>query len=328
MTDEVTEEVPEERVRPAGSEARAQFYGSELAGSLMERRSVNEVRCIRQQDPSIRMAPRFEMREVQNGTGGTNLVFSGYASIVEAGYEMQDMFGSFTETIARNAFATTLGNGADVAFVLNHGANGGAPMARTKPGSLKLAADQTGLHTEARLNPTRSDVQIVRAAVEDGDLDEMSFAFRCTNDEWDEEYTERRILEVNMHQGDVSIVNFGANPATAGTVSLAQRSIRQELMSEEDQRIALLVRGGAAVSAAGAATLKHVLSLAQTSDTAVDELLVVLSDYLGVPNPDKAQDASMGADGTSAKPEGKSFYIPDHTKAARDRLRLLTAKGA
>ena len=143
-------------------------------------------------------------------------------------------------------------------------------MARTKPGSLQLSADQTGLHVEARLNPTRSDVQIVRTAVEDGDLDEMSFAFRCTNDEWDEDYTERRILEVNMHQGDVSVVNYGANPLTAGTISLDQRSVRQELISEEDLRIAMLVRGGAAVSAAGSATLKHVLSLAQTSDTAVD----------------------------------------------------------
>jgi HK97 family phage prohead protease len=274
------------------------------------------------------MAPRFEMREVQNGTGGSSLVFSGYASIVEAPYEMQDMFGSFNETIARNAFATTLGNGADVAFVLNHGANGGAPMARTKPGTLKLAADQTGLHTEARLNPTRSDVQIVRAAVEDGDLDEMSFAFRCVEDDWDEEYTERRILEVNMHQGDVSIVNYGANPATAGTVSLAERSAKAHAMGLTVESVIALFeefRSGSALSSANTATLTHVLSLITTADNSVDEALVRLSGVLGVPNPDK--DAPPPAPDPAVL-NTKSIYIPDHTKAARDRLRLLTAKGA
>ena len=53
---------------------------------------------------------------------------------------------------------------------------------------------------------------------------------------------------------------------------------------------------------------------------------MVLSNYLGVPNPDTAQDASMQDDGTSVKPEGKSIFIPDYTTAAR--LALLKTKGA
>jgi phage head maturation protease len=97
-------------------------------------------------------------------------------------------------------------------------------MARTKSGTLQLSADSTGLYCEATMNMSRPDVQIVRAAVEDGDLDEMSFAFRATKQEWDKAYTQREIQEVNMHQGDVSVVNFGANPHTAGSTSMNLRS--------------------------------------------------------------------------------------------------------
>jgi hypothetical protein len=36
--------------------------------------------------------------------------------------------------------------------------------------------------------------------------------------EWNEDYTERRLLEVSIHRGDVSVVNYGANPATSATL--------------------------------------------------------------------------------------------------------------
>jgi hypothetical protein len=126
---------------------------------------------------------------------------------------MQDMFGAFSEEIARTAFQKTLQGGCDTCFLVNHE---GVSMARTKPGTMKLSSDNKGLHVDARLNLDRPDVRIVRAAVADGDLDEMSFAFRVTRQEWDPEYTHRRIQEVNMHQGDVSVVNFGASPHTSG----------------------------------------------------------------------------------------------------------------
>jgi hypothetical protein len=51
-------------------------------------------------------------------------------------------------------------------------------------------------------------------------LDECSFAFRVTRQTWNEDYTERRIVELNLHHGDVSLVNFGASPHTAGSVAM------------------------------------------------------------------------------------------------------------
>jgi HK97 family phage prohead protease len=200
-----------------------------------KRRSVStEVRAVRDEMRGVReqrrMVSTLELREVPNGTGGTELVCSGYASTTCAdrddrsnSYEMEDMIGPWTESIVRGAFAKTIRENADVAFLPNHGAGGGLTMARTKAGSLKLSEDLTGLHYEARLNPDRPDVQILRAAIEDGAITESSFAFRVTRQTWSEDYAERWITEVSLDKGDVSPVNYGANPHT-GDHPLSMRS--------------------------------------------------------------------------------------------------------
>ncbi len=43
----------------------------------------------------------------------------------------------------------------------------------------------------------------------------MSFAFRIVRGEWSPDYTQYRILEVDLDRGDVSAVNYGANPNTS-----------------------------------------------------------------------------------------------------------------
>lgn len=167
-----------------------------------------------------RPASEFELREVPNGTGGTDLLFRGYACVTDAEYEMEDWLGPWVESVTRGAFAKTLSEGPDVAFLVNHG---GMTLARTKPGTLQLSEDGIGLLSEARLDPRNSQVMALRSAVERGDIDEMSFAFRVTRQEWDEDYTRRFINEVSIHHGDVSPVNFGANPHTGGTVSIRSK---------------------------------------------------------------------------------------------------------
>lgn len=182
------------------------------------RSAREEMRGVREE----RLMPTrgFELRELPDGTGGTFVLCTGYASITcaehdddSAAYDMEDAYGPWVESIMRGAFRKTLAENADVAFLVNHS---GVTMARTKPGTLKLAEDTTGLHYEARLNPTRPDVQILRAAVEEGAIDESSFAFRVVRQEWSEDYERRWITEVNLDKGDVSPVNYGANPHTGG----------------------------------------------------------------------------------------------------------------
>jgi hypothetical protein len=56
--------------------------------------------------------------------------------------------------------------------------------------------------------------------MERGDLDEMSFAFRVVRQDWAPDWSQRDIREVDLNKGDVSVVNYGANPHTAGLTSL------------------------------------------------------------------------------------------------------------
>lgn len=137
----------------------------------------------------------------------------GHASVVETPYEMYDAFGPYNETIDRSAFDKTLGSGPDVAFLLNHT---GMTMARTKnSGTLELSMDEIGLATRAYLNPERQDVADLVLAIDDGDVDQMSFAFRIVRGTWSPDWMEYRLLEVDIDRGDVSAVNYGANPYTS-----------------------------------------------------------------------------------------------------------------
>ncbi len=154
-----------------------------------------------------------ELRAKPDGSGGESLVFCGYASVTESAYEMHDWLGPFNEVIRRGAFKKTLSDGADVAFLVNHA---GLTMARTKSGTLRLSEDDTGLYSEADLDPRSPSVAELRTAMERHDIDEMSFAFQVIRQQWSPDFDQRDILEVSLNKGDVSVVNYGANPATAG----------------------------------------------------------------------------------------------------------------
>jgi HK97 family phage prohead protease len=155
--------------------------------------------------------------ELRSKDDGNTLTFTGYASVTDTPYEIEDFIGAYTETVSRGAFKKTLAEGADVPFKLNHD---GMTLARTKSGTMRLSEDSTGLHVEADLDARNPVVQSIQSAMERGDLDEMSFAFRVTRQEWNNDYTERWINEVNLSKGDVSVVNYGANPHTGGLTNL------------------------------------------------------------------------------------------------------------
>lgn len=138
----------------------------------------------------------------------------GIASTVDSWYDMWDMFGPYQEKIAAGAFDKTLAADPDVAFLVNHR---GVTMARThKSRTLELfLAPDGSLSSRSFLNPERQDVKDLVHAVDDGDVDQMSFAFRIKSGSWNPEYDAYTITEVDIHRGDVSAVNFGANPFTS-----------------------------------------------------------------------------------------------------------------
>lgn len=179
----------------------------------------------------------FEVR-----TEGDELVLDGYASIFESPY---DVFGGpgrggWTEIVDRKAFDASLAHKPDVHLLVNHE---GLPLARTKSGTMDLATDRKGLRVIARLERNDPDVASLAPKLRRRDMDEMSFAFRTVRQEWNDDENERRLLEVNIHKGDVSVVNFGANDATS--VQLRRLSDAVALLADVDPEAALAELRGA-----------------------------------------------------------------------------------
>jgi HK97 family phage prohead protease len=169
--------------------------------------------------------------EVREADDGGAVTFSGYATVFNRNYEVHDAYGMFQERIAPSAFDRTLREEPDVVLVINHA---GLPLARTKSGTLRLEPDAIGLRVYAELDPEDPDVRALLPKMRRGDVDEMSFAFRVTDDVWTEDYSEREITQVNLHRGDVSVVTFGANPHTMAMVraALADESVREQLAAD------------------------------------------------------------------------------------------------
>ena len=140
---------------------------------------------------------------------------TGYATVYDKPYTMYDMFGEYTEKVDRNALKRSLSNSPDVAFLTNHR---GLTMARTTNKTLALNSDFEGLHIEALMNAGRGDVRDLASAIGDELITEMSFAFMIDEERgavWNEDFTELTLMELDINRGDVSAVNYGANPFTS-----------------------------------------------------------------------------------------------------------------
>jgi HK97 family phage prohead protease len=156
------------------------------------------------------------MRAAESGSG--LLEFSGHASTYEQDYDMWDEFGPYTEVVSRGAGAASLAQpGLDCPLVLDHESI--RRIASTANGSLTITEDEVGLLCLApSLDPTDYDVAYIAPKMRAGLITEMSFRFRITSGVWSPDYTEYRINAFDINRGDVSIVGFGANPATSSTL--------------------------------------------------------------------------------------------------------------
>jgi HK97 family phage prohead protease len=273
-----------------------------------------------------------EFRDNPDGS----LHLSGYASVTNTPYDM----GWYSESISRGAFAKTLAENPDVQLLVNHA---GLPLARTKSGTLQLSEDNTGLRVDADLDPEDPDVQSLSRKMKRGDIDQMSFAFRATRQSWDEDYTDRQITECDIHRGDVSVVNQGANPSTSVSVRTEDALVALRHIGHLGFLEAMLdirrfsgtpleQRAGMTLSAATTEVLTQVLALIATADEAVDEAQPLLADLMGVPNPDEpeedASDATVddtsdeGDDGDQGGDEGEQDSARSVSLALEARRRL------
>ena len=157
----------------------------------------------------VRKLEKLEVRATPDG----GAILEGYATVYDYAYSIGDVErGGFMETIMKGAAAKSAGE-ADVRLLINHE---GIPLARTKSGTMTLESDDIGLRVTAELDPMNPLSASLRSAMERGDMDQMSFAFRVLRDEWNSDYSERKIYELKLF--DVSMVTYPANPATVAKV--------------------------------------------------------------------------------------------------------------
>lgn len=173
----------------------------------------------------------IEMRAKPNGSGGTAFSWLGYATVYDAPFEMWDQAGErFEERVAPHAARRSVNSpDTDVPFLIGHN-SAGIPLARTKSGTMRLADDSRGVLVDVpSMDGRREEVRALASAVERGDMDEMSLAFICTEQQWDRDYETRTILAMDLHRGDVCAVVHGANPATSGAamVPVEQLALRR-----------------------------------------------------------------------------------------------------
>lgn len=228
--DEDVEENPEE-VELQGDEqaARARIHHVPSTSRPVTRQATNDHRGLpplvleRLRDLKVdvgvidrvgRGASEFRFQpELRFNVDGTVFVH-GYATVYDFPYDVAGgpPYG-WSETIVRDACRVSVAQGADVRLLINHE---GIPLARTRSGTLKLENDEIGLYSAApSLDPRSPTVQSLISAMSRRDLDEMSFAFRVKEQEWNEDFTERHITEVILF--DVSMVTYPANPATVSS---------------------------------------------------------------------------------------------------------------
>lgn len=158
--------------------------------------------------------------EVRSETEHGKLV-EGYATVYEYPYDIGDLEqGGFTERISRGAASKSSREAMIPLRFLDHK---GIPLAHTRSGTLTLESDDIGLHIAADIDERNPFGAAALSALERGDIDEMSFAFRALRQSWNDNYSERTISEVKLF--DVTLASKGANPATlvrvTGTPALA-----------------------------------------------------------------------------------------------------------
>lgn len=168
----------------------------------------------------------LEWRQAENGRSD-DYTLRGHAAVFN---RLSDDLGGFRELLEPGAFRAALRGSPDVRLLFNHDPN--FVLARTSAGSLELREDGTGLHVWARVAPL-TWVADLRASMQRGDIDQMSFAFtlRDGGDDWavaDDGTVVRTIRADGVDTlFDVSVVTFPAYPQT----DAAMRELRHAVDS-------------------------------------------------------------------------------------------------
>ena len=162
---------------------------------------------------------QIEFRDAGNPDKPHETTLRGHAALFNS---LSDDLGGFREIIEPGFFRSALRKRPDVRLLFNHDPN--HVLARTASDTLELREDGRGLHVFARINKEIQWVKDLRASMQRGDIDQMSFAFtlKAEGDDWavTEDGTVVRTLRADGADDlfDVSVVTYPAYRATHVTM--------------------------------------------------------------------------------------------------------------
>lgn len=193
---------------------------------------LTDTRSTRRGKVDVEVRTLAQAPEIKSAEGDSwNL--RGYATVYDVPYPIAGgpEAGGWMEIVERGATAKSIRDGADTRLLFDHD---GIPLARTASGTMRLISDDLGMMVDADLDPSSPYAQSVRSAVLRGDADEMSFAFRVTRQAWNEDYTERRIKEVQLF--DASVVTYPASEATVVQMNSTNLEVEEAIVEADEAR--------------------------------------------------------------------------------------------
>jgi Escherichia/Staphylococcus phage prohead protease len=154
------------------------------------------------------------LRSIGVGDKKSKKSISGYAARYGI---LSRSLGQFKEQIAKRAFDKVLKTNPDCVALVNH--NQSQVIGRTTSGTLKLTADDQGLHFDCSL-PNTSYANDLHELVRRGDMAEASFAFTVddsTDCDWSQDEERGLIRTIHNFKGlhDISVVTNAAYPNTS-----------------------------------------------------------------------------------------------------------------
>ena len=161
----------------------------------------------------------------------------GWPSTTGDAYDVTDWLGEYKETIRAGAFAKTLKESDYVPMLYDHKGDVLAAFHQGENRTMNLSEDAIGLRSDAIFDiEGNAASRYVVSAIGRGDLSKMSFAFRATKENWNEDYSDRGVNELQLF--DTSVVKSPANKMT--TVML--RTAIGEMLGREGIALMLETR--------------------------------------------------------------------------------------
>ena len=156
---------------------------------------------------------------------------------IAAPFDSLASIGTFSERIAKGAFAASLKSGDDIMCLADHDLT--RLVGRTRSGTLSLEERSDGLHFSVAVPDTQLGRDLLELAKR-GDLGGVSIGFTCPpgGDEWRGD--ERTLRNINLHE--ISII--AAVPAYAATTVSARARAFIGATSPAVRRRVLAMMGG------------------------------------------------------------------------------------